>query len=183
MIILSTTLYRYISCCHLKWVHGYYKYGLTYISLDWWPWLWQWDRRISLCIKMYKLYLIYQLGTCHWDRDSWCCCTSPGAAAEDAFCSSCRTRKTVPLIYQIFEIMLMRSTKSSSRVRRSHGLRRHRKNSLCPKVDESSARSLHALSYAIGTLPCGHTFVLDVYDFLCFVDAYVYMNSIGVLTC
>ena len=69
MTILSTSLY--IWCCHLKWVHGYYRYGLTYNSLDWWPCLWLWDRRISLCIKMYKLYLIYQLGTYHWDRDSW----------------------------------------------------------------------------------------------------------------
>ena len=42
--------------------------------------------------------------------------------------------------------MQMRSTKSSSGVRRSHGLHAHRKNSLCPKVDKSSARLLRALS-------------------------------------
>ena len=38
MIILSTS--SYIWCCHLTWVHGYYRYGLTYNSLDWWPCLW-----------------------------------------------------------------------------------------------------------------------------------------------
>ena len=61
--------------------------------------------------------------------------------------------------------MQMRSTKSSSGVRRSHGLRAQRKNSLCPEVDKSSACLLRALSYDIGTLRCGHSLLLDGYAF------------------